>query len=76
MELQDSDDPIVLQPAEDLDSKKALCYQFLHSLYSQEYMKRQHLTKTLGFKMHELWKNWYDGSLEDIGNRLKKLGYC
>ena len=72
-----SDDPIVLQqPTEDLDSKKALCYQSLHSLYSQEYLKRQHLAKTLGFEMHELWRNWYDGSLKNIGNRLKKLGYC
>ncbi|EKV11758.1 hypothetical protein PDIG_35420 [Penicillium digitatum PHI26] len=36
-----SDDPIILQqPAEDLESKKALCYQRLHSKYSHEYVKR------------------------------------
>lgn len=72
-----SDDPIVLQqPTEDLDSKKGLCYQRLHSLYSQEYLKRQHLAETLGFEMQELWRNWYDESLKNIGNRLQKCGYC
>ncbi|OQD72970.1 hypothetical protein PENANT_c220G08900 [Penicillium antarcticum] len=72
-----SDDPIILQqPAEDLDSKKALCYQRLHSKYSQEYVKRQRLTKVLDFKMNKLWTDWYDDSLREIGNRLRKLGYC
>ncbi|CAG8205327.1 unnamed protein product [Penicillium salamii] len=72
-----NDDPIVLQqPTEDLDTKKALCYQRLHSLYSQEYLKRQHLAETLGFEMQELWRDWYDESLKNIGNNLKKRGYC
>jgi hypothetical protein len=41
-----SDDPMVLQqPAEDLDSKKALCYQYLYFKYLQEYAKRCELAK-------------------------------
>ncbi|CAG8421939.1 unnamed protein product [Penicillium salamii] len=72
-----SDDPIVLQqPAEDLDSKKALCYQRLHSKYLQEYAKRQQLAELLGYEMHKTLRDWYDGYLKDIGNRLRKLGYC
>lgn len=72
-----SDDPIILQqPAEDLDSKKALCYQRLHSKYSQEYVQRQRLTEVLGVEMNKLWTDWYDNCLREIGNRLRKLGYC
>ncbi|KAJ5887376.1 hypothetical protein N7495_007417 [Penicillium taxi] len=72
-----SDDPMVLQqPVKDLESKKALCYQSLHSKYLQGYKKRQQLTGTLGYEMHKSLSDWYDGCLEDIGNRLKKLGYC
>ncbi|KAJ5481478.1 hypothetical protein N7475_000290 [Penicillium sp. IBT 31633x] len=72
-----NDDPIIVQqPAEDLDSKKALCYQRLHSKYSQEYVKRQRLTKVLGIKMNKLWTDWYVDCLREIGNRLRKLGYC
>ena len=72
-----SDDPIILQqPPEDLDSKKALCYQRLHSKYSHEYVKRQRLTKSLGVEMNKLWTDWYDDCLREIGNHLRKLGYC
>jgi hypothetical protein len=72
-----SDDPIVLQqPAEDFDSKKALCYQHLHSKYLQEYAKRCNLAKVLGFEIHNVLKQWYEERLEDICNRLKTLGYC
>ncbi|KOS37572.1 hypothetical protein ACN38_g11632 [Penicillium nordicum] len=72
-----SDDPIVLQqPAEDFDSKKALCYQHLDSKYLQEYAKRSNLAKVLGLEMHNVLKQWYEERLEDICNRLKKLGYC
>ncbi|CAG7980666.1 unnamed protein product [Penicillium salamii] len=72
-----SDDPIILQqPAEDLDSKKALCYQHLHSKYLQEYAKRCNCAKVLGVEIHNVLKQWYEERLEDICNRLKKLGYC
>ncbi|CAG8948368.1 unnamed protein product [Penicillium salamii] len=72
-----SDDPIVLQqPAEDFDSKKALCYQHMHSKYLQEYAKRCNLAKVLGFEIHNVLNQWYEERLEDICNRLKKLGYC
>ncbi|KAJ6019855.1 hypothetical protein N7499_003018 [Penicillium canescens] len=71
------DDPIILQqPVEDLDLKKALCYQRLHSKYSQEYVKRQRLTEILGVEMNKLWTDWYDDCLREIGNRFRKLGYC
>jgi hypothetical protein len=71
-----SDDPIILQqPAEDLDSKKALCYQQLHSKYLQEYAKRCNFAKVLGYEIHNVFKDWYEERLEDICNRLKKLGY-
>ncbi|CAG8144627.1 unnamed protein product [Penicillium nalgiovense] len=72
-----NDDPIIVQqPAEDIDSKKALCYQRLHSIYSQEYVKKQRLTNVLGVKMNKLWTDWYDDCLREIGNHLRKLGYC
>jgi hypothetical protein len=67
---------VLQQPAEDLDSKKALCYQHLHSKYLQEYAKRCNLAKVLRFKIHNVLKQWYEERLEDICNRLKKLGYC
>ncbi|CDM27586.1 hypothetical protein CBS147339_4194 [Penicillium roqueforti] len=71
------DDPIILQqPVEDLDSKKALCYQHLHSKYLQEYAKRCKLGKVLGFEIHNVLKDWYKERLEDICNRFRKLGYC
>ncbi|OQE68110.1 hypothetical protein PENNAL_c0159G03384 [Penicillium nalgiovense] len=71
------DDPIILQqPVEDLDSKKALCYQHLHSKFLQEYAKRCKLGKVLGYEIHEVLKDWYKERLEDICNRFKKLGYC
>ncbi|CRL30933.1 unnamed protein product [Penicillium camemberti] len=71
-----SDDPTISQqPAEDLDSKKALYYQRLHSKYSQEYVKRQRTCTVLGVEMSKLWTDWYDGCLREIGNRLRKLGY-
>ncbi|KAJ5504622.1 hypothetical protein N7463_007496 [Penicillium fimorum] len=71
------DDPIILhQPVEDLDSKKALCYQHLHSKYLQEYAKRCKLGKVLGYEIHNVLKDWYKERLEDICNRFKKLGYC
>ncbi|KAJ6018472.1 hypothetical protein N7522_001936 [Penicillium canescens] len=71
-----SDDPIILQqPAEDLDSKKALCYQHLHSKYLQEYAKRINLANVLGYEIHNVLKDWYEKRLADICNRLKKLGY-
>ncbi|CAG8148106.1 unnamed protein product [Penicillium nalgiovense] len=72
-----SDDPIILQqPAEDLGSKKALCYQQLHSKYRQEYAKRCNLAKVLGYEIHDVLKDWYEERLADICNRLTKLGYC
>ncbi|CAG8019064.1 unnamed protein product [Penicillium salamii] len=71
-----SDDPIILQqPVEDLDSKKALCYQRLHSKCLREYEKRQQLAEALGYVMQGNLRDWYDGYLQDIGDRLKKLGY-
>lgn len=71
-----SDDPIVLQqPATDPDLKKALCYQHLHSKYLQEYEKRRDLAAILGYEIHEGLNDWYNDSLQDIGNRLEKLGY-
>ncbi|KGO76401.1 hypothetical protein PITC_018410 [Penicillium italicum] len=71
------DNPIILQqPAEDLDSKKALCYQRLHSKYSYEYIKRQRLTNFLGVGMNKLWTDWYDNCLRELGSHLTKLGYC
>lgn len=71
-----SDDPIILQqPVEDLDSKKALCYQRLHSKCLREYEKRQQLAEALGYVMQGNLRDWYDGYLQDIGGRLKKLGY-
>lgn len=60
----------------DLDSKKALGYQHLHSKYSQAYVKRQRLTKALGVEMNKLWTDWYDDYLGGIGIRLRELGYC
>ncbi|CDM37276.1 unnamed protein product [Penicillium roqueforti FM164] len=52
------DNPIILQqPVEDLNSKKALCYQHLHSKYLQEYTKRYKLGKVLGFKIHNILKD-------------------
>ncbi|KAJ6018394.1 hypothetical protein N7499_003710 [Penicillium canescens] len=72
-----SDDPIILQqPAEDLGSKRALCYQYLHSKYLQEYAKRCNLAKVLGYEIHNVLKDWYEGRLEDICNRFRNLGYC
>ncbi|KAI2719949.1 hypothetical protein CBS147318_3255 [Penicillium roqueforti] len=72
-----SDDPIVLQqPAEDLDSKRALCYQHIHSKYLQEYAKKCNLAKVPGYEIHNILKDWYEERLEDICNRLRKLGYC
>jgi hypothetical protein len=72
-----SDDPIILQqPAVDLDSKKALCYQHLHSKYLQEYAKRCNLAKVRGYEIHNILRDWYEERLEDICNRLRKLGYC
>lgn len=72
-----SDDPIILQQtAEDLDSKKALCYQHLHFKYLQEYAKRCNLAEVLGYEIHDILKDWYEERLKDICNRLKKLGYC
>ncbi|OGE46820.1 hypothetical protein PENARI_c104G01025 [Penicillium arizonense] len=72
-----SDDPMVLQqPAEDLDSKRALCYQHLHSKYPQEYAKRCNLARTSGYEIHNILKDWHEERLEDICNRLRKLGYC
>ncbi|KAJ5775548.1 uncharacterized protein N7511_000559 [Penicillium nucicola] len=72
-----SDDPIILQqPAVGLDSKKALCYQRLHSKYLQEYAKRCNLAKVLGYEVHNILRNWYEERLEDICYRLGKLGYC
>ena len=71
------DNPIILQqPVEDLNSKKALCYQHLHSKYLQEYAKRCKLGKVLGFEIHNVLKDWYKERLEDICNRFRKLGYC
>jgi hypothetical protein len=71
-----SDDPIILQQTvEDLDSKKALCYQRLHSKCLREYEKRQQLAEALGYAMQGTLRDWYDGYLQDIGDRLKKLGY-
>ncbi|KAF4764066.1 hypothetical protein HAV15_001188 [Penicillium sp. str.  len=71
------DDPIILQQlVEDLDSKKALCYQYLHSKYLQEYAKMCKLGKVLGYEIDNVLKYWYKESLEDICNRFKKLGYC
>ncbi|OGE47114.1 hypothetical protein PENARI_c063G11697 [Penicillium arizonense] len=72
-----SDDPIILQqPALDLDSKKALCYQHLHFKYQQEYTKRCNLAKVLGYEVHNILRDWYEERLEDICNRFRKLGYC
>ncbi|CDM29071.1 hypothetical protein DTO013F2_9612 [Penicillium roqueforti] len=71
-----SNDPIILQqPVEDLNSKKALYYQRLHSKCLQEYKKRQQLAEALGYAMQGTLRDWYDGYLQDIGNRLKELGY-
>ena len=71
-----SDDPIVLQqPTTDPDLKKALCYQHLHSKYLQEYEKRRDLAAILGYEIHEGLNDWYNDSLQDIGNSLEKLGY-
>ncbi|KAJ5244916.1 hypothetical protein N7489_005012, partial [Penicillium chrysogenum] len=71
-----SDDPMVLQQsATDTDSKKALCYRYLHSKYQQEYGKRRDLAAILGYEIHKGLNNWYNDSLQDIGNRLEKLGY-
>ncbi|CDM34673.1 unnamed protein product [Penicillium roqueforti FM164] len=71
-----SDDPIVLQqPVEDLDSKKALCYQHLHFKYRQEYEKRQQLAEILGYQMQQILTDWYEACLQDIGKRFERLGY-
>jgi hypothetical protein len=71
-----SDDPIILeQPTKDLESKKALCYQRLHSKYLHEYGRRQSLAKVLGYGMPVNLKNWYENTLQDICRRLEKLGY-
>lgn len=71
-----SDDPIVLQQsAKDPDLRKALCYQHIHSRYLQEYEKRQLLAAVLGYEIHQGLSDWYDDCLEDISNRLRKLGY-
>jgi hypothetical protein len=72
-----SDDPIILkQPTKDLESKKALCYQRLHSKYLYEYGRRQGLAEVLGYEMPVNLKNWYEDTLQDIGRRLERLGYC
>lgn len=72
-----SDDPIILkQPTKDLESKKALCYQRLHSKYLHEYGRRQGLAEVLGYEMPVSLKNWYEDALQDIGRRLERLGYC
>lgn len=69
-------DPIILnQPPKDLESKKALCYQRLHSKYLHEYGRRQGLAEVLGYKVPMSLKTWYEDTLKDIGSRLKKLGY-
>jgi hypothetical protein len=71
-----SDDPIILkQPTKDLESKKALCYQRLHSKYLYEYGRSQSLAKVLGYEMPVDLKNWYEDTLQDLGRRLKNLGY-
>ncbi|OQE55804.1 hypothetical protein PENNAL_c0432G11721, partial [Penicillium nalgiovense] len=47
-----SDDPLILkQPTTDLESKKGLCYQRLHSKYLYEYGRRQSLAEVLGYEM-------------------------
>jgi hypothetical protein len=71
-----NDDPIILgQPTTDLESKKALCYQRLHSKYLYEYDRSQSLAKVLGYEMPVHLENWYEDTLQDIGRRLQKLGY-
>ncbi|CAG7948721.1 unnamed protein product [Penicillium salamii] len=70
------DDPIVLnQPTKDLDQKQALCYQRLHSRYLHEYGRRQNLANVLGYEMPVDLEKWYQVSLQDIGSRLRRLGY-
>lgn len=70
------DDPIILnQPTNDLELKKALCYQRLYSKYLHEYGRRQGLAEVLGYKVPMSLKTWYEDTLKDIGSRLKKLGY-
>ncbi|CAG8082839.1 unnamed protein product [Penicillium nalgiovense] len=71
-----SDDPITLkQLTKDLESKKGLCYQRLHSKYLYEYGRRQSLAEALGYEMPVSLKIWYEDTLQDIGGRLEKLGY-
>ncbi|CAG7927808.1 unnamed protein product [Penicillium olsonii] len=70
------DDPIILnQPTNDLELKKALCYQRLYSKYLHEYGRRQGLAEVLGYKVPMSLKTWYEDTLKNIGSRLKKLGY-
>lgn len=70
------DDPIVLnQPTKDLDQKKALCYQRLHSRYLHEYGRRKSLAEVFGYEMSLDLEKWYKVSLQDIGSRLRSLGY-
>ncbi|CAG8122300.1 unnamed protein product [Penicillium nalgiovense] len=71
-----SDDPLILkQPTTDLESKNGLCYQRLHSKYLYEYGRRRSLAEVLGYEMPVSLKIWYEDTLQDIGRRLKELGY-
>ncbi|CAG8621596.1 unnamed protein product [Penicillium salamii] len=70
------DDPIILnQPTKDLDQKKALCYQRLHSRYLHEHGRRKRLAEVFGYEISVDLENWYKVSLQDIGSRLRSLGY-
>ncbi|KAJ5588778.1 hypothetical protein N7537_011456 [Penicillium hordei] len=62
-----SDDPIILQQqAEDLDSKKVLCYQRLDSEYQEHKI-------SLGYRMHEGLPDWYGGHIQNCLRRLEQL---
>jgi hypothetical protein len=72
-----SDDPMISQqPAEDLSSKRVLCYYYLHSKYRQEYEKRYKLAKARGCEIDNVLKDWYEELLEDLCNHFRELDYC
>lgn len=71
-----SDDPMVLQQnAEDLNTKKGLCYNYLHTKYRNEYDKRCDSARVLGYEIDNSLKDWYNGLLEDLCKRFINLGY-
>ncbi|KAI3286512.1 hypothetical protein DTO002I6_8183 [Penicillium roqueforti] len=72
------DDPIILnQPTKDLDQKKALCYQRLHSRYLHEHGRRKRLAEVFGYEISVDLENWpFDTRLTIVSEQVPPCEAC